>query len=86
MPDGPVGQASLSRAGWISGWGAEIPHAPWPKNQNIKHKQYFYKFNKDFKNGPQEKNPGKKSFLNRNLIKKKNLQSFWFVENKLYLY
>ena len=40
----------------MPGWGAKIPHASWPKNQNIKQKQYFNKFNKDFKNGPQKKN------------------------------
>ena len=31
----------------IPGWGAKIPHASWPKNQNIKQKQYYTKFNKD---------------------------------------
>ena len=25
---------------WIPGWGTKIPHASWPKNQNIKQKQY----------------------------------------------
>ena len=40
-------------AGSIPGRGAEISHALWPKNQNIKQKQYCNnKFNKDFKNGP----------------------------------
>ena len=34
----------------IPGGGAEIPYALWPKNQNIKQKQYCNKFNKDFKN------------------------------------
>ena len=43
-------------AGLISGRGAKIPHASWPKNQNIKQKQYCNKFNKDFKNGPHQKN------------------------------
>ena len=38
-------------AGSIPGQEAEIPHASWPKNQNIKQKQYCNKFNKDFKNG-----------------------------------
>ena len=32
-----------------------IPHASWPKHQNIKQKQYCNKFNKDFKNGPHSK-------------------------------
>ena len=34
---------------------AKIPHAPGPKNKNIKQKQYCNKFNKDFKNGPHQK-------------------------------
>ena len=36
-------------------WEAEIPHALQPKNQNIKQKKYCNKFNKDFKNSPQQK-------------------------------
>ena len=36
----------------IPGQGAEIPHAWQPKNQKIKQKQHYNKFNKDFKNGP----------------------------------
>ena len=39
----------------IPGRGAKIPHASWPKSQNIKQKQYCNKFNKDFKNGPHQK-------------------------------
>ena len=36
--------------GSISGWGAKIPRASWPKNQNKKQeKQYCNKLNKDFK-------------------------------------
>ena len=35
--------------GSIPGPGAKIPHASWPKNQNIKQKQYWNKFNKDLK-------------------------------------
>ena len=45
-----AGGASL-----IPGQGAKIPHALWPKNQNIKQKQYCKKFNKDFKSGPNQK-------------------------------
>ena len=41
--------------GLIPGQGIKIPHALWPKNQNIKQKQYCNKFNKDFKNGPHQK-------------------------------
>ena len=35
----------------IRGWGAKNPHTSWPKNQNMKQKQYCKKINKDFKNG-----------------------------------
>ena len=41
-------------AGSIPVRGAKIPHALWPKNQNIKQKQYCNKFNKDFKFGPHQ--------------------------------
>ena len=41
-------------AGSIPGQGTKIPHTSWPKNQNIKQKQYCNKFNEDFKNGPQQ--------------------------------
>ena len=41
--------------GLITGWGAKIPQASQPTNQNIKQKQYCNKFNKDFKNGPYQK-------------------------------
>ena len=34
----------------IPGWGGKVPYALWPKNQNIKQKQYCNKFNKDFNN------------------------------------
>ena len=39
FPGGPVIKTSLSNAGGVSsipGRGAKIPHASWPKNQNIK--------------------------------------------------
>ena len=39
----------------MPGWGAKISHASQPKNQNIKQKQYYNKFNKDFKSGPHKK-------------------------------
>ena len=38
-------------AALITGWGVKVSHALWPKEQNIKQKQYCNKFNKDFKNG-----------------------------------
>ena len=52
FPGRPVVKTSPSivgGAGWISGQGAKILRALWPKNQNIKQKQYCNKFNKDFK-------------------------------------
>ena len=58
FPDGPVVKTSPSDAGdvgSIPGWGPKISHASWPKNQNIKQKQYCNTFNKDFKNGPHQK-------------------------------
>ena len=33
--------------GLIPTQAAKIPHAPWPKNQNIKQKQYCEEFNKN---------------------------------------
>ena len=36
--------------------GAMIPRALWQKNQHTEQKQHFTKFNKDFKNGPHQKN------------------------------
>ena len=46
-------------AGSNPGQGAKIPYALWPKNQNIRQKQYCNKFNKDFRTGP---HPKKKIF------------------------
>ena len=54
----PVVKTLPSNAGGVGsipGWGAKIPHASGPKNQNIKQKQDCNKFNKDFKNGPLQK-------------------------------
>ena len=59
FPGSPVVKTSPSNAGCagsIPGRGAKIPYASWPKNQNIKQKQYCKKFNEDFKNGPHQKN------------------------------
>ena len=56
FPGGPGVKTPPSNAGGvgsISGQGAEIPHVSWPKNQNIKQKQYCNKVNKDDRNGPQ---------------------------------
>ena len=50
--------SNAGAVGLIPGWGAKIPHDLRPKN--IKQKQYCNKFNKDFKNGPLQKNLKKK--------------------------
>ena len=52
-------------AALIPGQGAKILRASWPKNQNIKQKQYCNKFNKDFKNGPHQKKRKKLSMYGR---------------------
>ena len=56
FPGSPVVKTSKAfqcrGAGSIPGQQAKIPHASQPKNQNGKQKQYYNKFNKDFKNGP----------------------------------
>ena len=60
---GPVVKTLPSNAGGagsIPGWGDEILHASYPKNQNIKQKQYYNKLNKDFKNGPHQKKKKKR--------------------------
>ena len=51
---------SVGVMGSIPGGGAKIPHDSWPKNQNMKWKDYYSKFNKDFKNGPHQKKKKKK--------------------------
>ena len=43
--------SNTDSAGSIPRWGTKIPHALWPKNQNIKQRQYCNKLNEDFKNG-----------------------------------
>ena len=58
-PGGPVVKTSPSKAGG-SGLIPSQGNASWPKNQNIKQKQYCKKFNKDFKNGPYPENSFKK--------------------------
>ena len=63
FPGGPVVKTSPSNAGGagsLPSQRAKIPHALQPKNQNTKQKQYCNKFNKDFKNGPHQKNLNKK--------------------------
>ena len=38
--------SNVGGVGSFPGWGAKIPHAPRPKNQNTEQKQYCNKFNK----------------------------------------
>ena len=63
FPGGPAVNTSPSNAGGavsVPGHGAKILHALQPKSQNIKQKQYYNKFNKNFKTGPHKKNLKKK--------------------------
>ena len=58
FPCGPVVETlpfNVGSAGLIPDWGAKILYASWPKNQNIKQKQYCNKFNKNFKDDPHQK-------------------------------
>ena len=59
FPGGPVVKTSPSNAEGVQirflFGEVRFPHASWPKHQNIKQKQYCNKFNKDFKNSPQQK-------------------------------
>ena len=58
FPGGPVFETLLSSAGSVGsipGRGAKTSHVLWPKNQNLKEKEYCNKFNKEFKNGPHQK-------------------------------
>ena len=51
FPGGLMGKTWPSNAGSIGftpGQGAKTSHVSWPKNQNIKQKQYCNKFKKDF--------------------------------------
>ena len=74
LPNSPVVEAppcTAAGANSIPGQGVKIPHALWPKSQNMKEKQYCNKFNKDFFNGPnqkkkKEKNIGVNQELNPN--------------------
>ena len=50
FPGSPVVKILPSNAGGegsLPGQEAKIPHALWPKKQNVKQKQYCNKFNKD---------------------------------------
>ena len=63
LPGGPVVNTSHSIAGGVKlipHQGAKIPHALWPRNENIEQKQHCNKFNKDLKLSPLKKNLKKK--------------------------
>ena len=48
--------SNVGSAGLIPGRGARIPHALWPRDQDMEQKQYCNKFSKDFrKNGTHQK-------------------------------
>ena len=49
----------------IPEWGSKIPHALWPKSQNIIWKQNYNKFDKGFKNGPCQKKKKKRKSLKK---------------------
>ena len=52
FPGSPVVETLPSNAdgvGLIPDRGATIPHSSWPKNQNIRQKHCYNKFNKDLK-------------------------------------
>ena len=58
LPCGPVVKTLPFHAEGVSSspcWGAKIPHALGPKNQNIQQKQYCKQFNKDLKIDPCQK-------------------------------
>ena len=78
FPGGPRVKTSPSNAegmGSILGQEAKLPHALWPKNQNINWKQYYNKFNKDFKNCPHQKNLSKKWKIQQSFLSLENLFS-----------
>ena len=52
--------SSAGGTGSTPSQGAKTPIPPGPKEQNIKQKQYWNKFNKDFKSGPYQKKTLKK--------------------------
>ena len=71
FPSGPVGKMSPPSAGsvgLIPGQGTKIPHASWPKKQNIKQKHYCNKSSKYFlKNSPHQKHLTKKKKSRSNI-------------------
>ena len=68
--------SNAEAVGSIPGWGAKIPHASRPENQNTKQKQYCNKSDKDFKNGPCQKKILEKK------IRAKEKKSIELLKNK----
>ena len=65
LPDGQVVKTSLFKAEGaylILSQGVKILHTSGPKNQNVRPEKYYIKCNKDFKNGPHQKNIKKENF------------------------
>ena len=50
-----ISPSNAGSVGLIPAQEAGIPHALWPKKTKTIQKQYCNKFNKDFKNGPNQK-------------------------------
>ena len=51
---------SARNAGSYPGQGTVIPHASWPRGQNVEQTQCYNKFNEDFENGPHQQQQQKK--------------------------
>ena len=82
FPGSPVVKISPSNAGGtclIPGWGAKIPHASGPTNQNIKQKQYCNKLNKDLKWSTSKKSLKKKQNKRLTQPKKGKLMHKWKI-------
>ena len=66
-----ISPSSAGGAGLIPGRGAKIPHVSQTRNRNIKQKQYWNKFNKDFlKNHTQRERHYQKRKLKANIFDK----------------
>ena len=70
-------------AGSIPGWGAMLPHASRPKNQNIKQKRYYNELNKDLKNGPHQKKKKKTGSGHRSEETKEIFQQYAMWDPRL---
>ena len=76
FPGGPAVETSLSSAGGagsIPSQGTGVLHASQPMGQSMEQKQYFNKFNKDSRDGPQQQ----QQILKRK--KKRNDLAQWYL-------